>query len=123
MNTPIDPTLPSDLAALTPTEQQSVADFVRSLRNGTRAATSRPPGTPAEKLLTFHGVLPDEDAEEIMRAIEEGCGQVESADSVDARTTRAERLRRLAGRMSDSEAAKMLADIEEGCGQVNHAAW
>ncbi|MCS6923760.1 MAG: hypothetical protein NZM10_05220 [Fimbriimonadales bacterium] len=37
-----------------------------------------PPGTPGEQLLDLVGVLPEEDAEQMMRAIEEGCERVEN---------------------------------------------
>jgi hypothetical protein len=80
VNTPIDPALLSELAALTPTQQHSVADFVVALRDGASPIKPLPPGTPVEVLLALEGLFSPEDLDEIEKAIEEGCEQVEHGD-------------------------------------------
>jgi hypothetical protein len=101
MNTPIDPALLSDLAALTPSEQASVATLVRDLR----AAQGRDQGTKSSG---------QSDA---------GPAPLRSLEPTLSREERTRRMRALAGSLSADEAQKMMADIEEGCGQINHAAW
>ena len=38
---------------------------------------SRPAGTPGHELLKFAGSISKEDADEMMKAINEGCGQID----------------------------------------------
>jgi hypothetical protein len=77
VNTPIDPALLADLAALTPIQQQSVVDFVVALRDGLSQSKPLPQGTPVEALLALGGLFSPDDLDEIEKAIEEGCEQVE----------------------------------------------
>jgi len=64
--------LQTHLDRLRPDQQDRVIDFARQL-----AETKTPPGTPPEKLLALAGTLPNEDAEELIRAIE---AEFEQAD-------------------------------------------
>ena len=56
--------LPSDL-------QKQVLLFAKNLKS------SAPCGTPGSELLRFSGTISDEDAQEMMKAIEEGCEQID----------------------------------------------
>jgi hypothetical protein len=56
--------LPSDL-------QEQVLVYAKSLKSTT------PQGTPGRELLRFAGTISDEDAQEMMKAIEEGCEQID----------------------------------------------
>jgi hypothetical protein len=59
------------IAALSPKQQRAVLNHVR-------AQMGEPvPGTPGDALDRFFGIWTDEEADEIMRAIEEGCERVE----------------------------------------------
>ena len=60
-----------DLDKLSPDLQERAADFVHSL------VSTTPPGTPPSELRRHFGVLDAESADEILAAIEEGCGQVD----------------------------------------------
>ena len=51
--------------------QRRVLDFASAL------VTSRPKGTKGQALLRFAGTIPQEDLQEMSRAIEEGCEQVD----------------------------------------------
>jgi len=54
-----------------PVEQQRrVLDFAHGL------AIPTPEGTPGSELIKFSGILSPEEAEAMLRVIEEGCGQV-----------------------------------------------
>jgi len=55
-------------------KQQRLLDFARAL------AESAPQGVPGNNLLDLCGILPAEDAEEMMQAIEEGCERIDRND-------------------------------------------
>jgi hypothetical protein len=57
----------SELERLPVEKQRQVLDFAQKL------ATGRPRGADLEK---FAGILSPEEAEEMLRVIEEGCGQI-----------------------------------------------
>jgi hypothetical protein len=59
------------LAELTPEQQRQVLAFARSLARPTWV------GTPGYALLPLAGTIPIEDLEEMARAIEEGCEQID----------------------------------------------
>ncbi len=69
------PSLSDELIArferLKPGDQQRLVDFAEALD------VSTPRGVPGKDLLRFAGILPDEDAEEMMKIIEEGCERVD----------------------------------------------
>lgn len=56
---------------LSPGDQRSVLSFLKKL------AEQRPKGVPGSSFRPFFGVLSEEDADAMKRAIEEGCGQVD----------------------------------------------
>ena len=56
--------LPSNL-------QEQVLSFVKNLKSAT------PQGTPGRELLRFAGTISDEDAQDMMKAIEEGCERID----------------------------------------------
>lgn len=60
---------------LTPTQQQKVLDFMRLLHAPPHTLT--PPGTPGRDLMHLVGLFPPEDAEEILRAVEEDCERID----------------------------------------------
>ncbi|HEX8455058.1 MAG TPA: hypothetical protein VF647_23470 [Longimicrobium sp.] len=61
------------LAALTPAEQDRVLGYIRQI-------SGEPIGLkPGSDLLRFAGIWTDEEADEISRAIEEGCERVDLA--------------------------------------------
>jgi len=55
-------------------QQRQVLDFARAL------ITSRPRGRPGRLLLQFAGTMTNEEAKEMLEAIEEGCGKVDAND-------------------------------------------
>jgi hypothetical protein len=59
------------LSQLGPDEKRRVLEFTRAL--GTR----RPRGTPGSALLPLFGSITDEDAREMLQAIEEGCERID----------------------------------------------
>ena len=59
------------LAALTPAEQERVLGYIREISGEPLR------GEPGRNLLRFAGIWTDEEAEEISRAIEEGCEKVD----------------------------------------------
>jgi hypothetical protein len=62
-------------------KQQQVLDYVRSVEQALIATPSPlPPGTPFEKLRAFKPTISREAAEEMERAIEEGCETIEPDD-------------------------------------------
>jgi hypothetical protein len=61
----------SELNQLPVPKQRQVLEYVVSLR------TSRPKGASGKDLLQFAGTLGDEDAREMMEAIEAGCEQID----------------------------------------------
>ena len=63
-----------NLDRLPPAMQHRVLEFARAL------VLSEPQGTPAEELLACVGILSEEDADEIAKAIEEGCEQVDPSE-------------------------------------------
>ena len=73
------------LDGLTDDQRREVLDFARAITpaNGERRGApshSRPVGTPGRDLLRFAGSISPEDAAEMLRIIEEGCGQVDPDD-------------------------------------------
>ena len=71
----IDATFQSELLkrldVLAPALQHRVLDFAPNL------ASATPKGTPGSKLLRFSGCITEEDAQLMIKAIEEGCEQVD----------------------------------------------
>ena len=74
MNNVMEQQIIEQLDALTPEQQKQVLDYMRSLAQ--RAWV----GKPGSALLPLAGMIPLEDLEEMARAIEEGCGQVDLAE-------------------------------------------
>jgi hypothetical protein len=64
--------LTRQVQTLPPREQLEVVDFVAFLKS-----KEKPRGTPGHTLMHLAGTLPDEDAREMMDAIDEGCGQID----------------------------------------------
>ena len=62
------------LEKLTPGQQRQVLDFTLELSG------ESPKGISGKELLEFAGLFPPEDLEEIKRAIEEDCGQVDESE-------------------------------------------
>ena len=62
------------LDKLTPVQQKQVLNSVLSFLGEPIR------GTPGKELLKFAGLFPPEDLEEIKRAIEVGCGQVDESE-------------------------------------------
>jgi hypothetical protein len=62
------------LDILTPEQQWQVLAYIRSLTQQTWV------GTPGHALLQFAGTIPLGDLEEMARAIEEGCEQIDLAE-------------------------------------------
>jgi hypothetical protein len=148
---PIDPTLATDLAGLTPDQLGEVAVYARRLRAKNGASSPERSGTPGAELLRFAGVLSNDEASQMMPDIvEEGYSQtttplsttvieaisslteaqqlelISLAKKVKPVLTREERIagwEKLRGTLSKEDAEEMMAIIEEGCGQINHAAW
>ncbi len=60
------------LEHLPPAMQRRVLLFSKTL------VEKKPKGTKGKDLMRFFGTMPKEDAEEMLRAIEEGCEQVDS---------------------------------------------
>lgn len=59
-----------EVETLSPAQLQKLLEFARKVKEAPR-------GTPGHTLSHLAGTLPDEDAREMMAAIEEGCGQIE----------------------------------------------
>ncbi len=58
------------LDRLAPEEQMEVLAYARTL--------AQPIGVPGQEMLRFAGLIPPADLEEMERAIEEGCEQIDS---------------------------------------------
>jgi hypothetical protein len=75
----VEPSLQNELLAyvgqLPLSDQVRVVDFARTL-----TGTSKRPirGVPGKDLLKFAGSIPHEDAQEMLKAIEEGCEQIDA---------------------------------------------
>lgn len=71
----VNPTLERELhqhlQALKPAAQQKVLEFAEAL------VITRPRGVPGQELLRFAGTMSDEDAKEMMEAVDEECGKVD----------------------------------------------
>ncbi len=151
MISPIDPTLATDLAGLTPEQLGEVAVYARRLRAKNGSSPPERSGTPGTELLRFAGVLSNDEAAQMMQDIG---GEADSqtttplsstvmealsslteaqqlevisiAKKVKPALTREERIagwEKLRGTLSKEDAEEMMAIIDEGCGQINHAAW
>jgi hypothetical protein len=59
-----------EVEQLPPALQRKVVEYAHSLKSTT------PEGTPGRELLRFAGIMSKEDAEEMMKIIEEGCEQI-----------------------------------------------
>lgn len=59
------------LEPLDPAQQRRVLEFAKSLKQSTVQ------GTPGKDLLRFAGTLDDGDADEMLRAIQDGCEKVD----------------------------------------------
>jgi hypothetical protein len=60
----------ANLDRLTPDQQKKVLDFT------TLISSNRPVGVPGKALRPFFGILSEEEADEMMRIIDEDCGRV-----------------------------------------------
>jgi hypothetical protein len=69
---PIDKEIQDACATLGLREKKLVLGFAQGLKRG------RPKGTPGSQLLRFAGAIPPEDLDEMERAIEEGCEQIDA---------------------------------------------
>lgn len=58
------------LDRLTPDQQKKVLDFT------TLIASNRPVGVPGKALRPFFGILTNEEADEMIRVIDEDCGRI-----------------------------------------------
>ena len=65
------------LATLDPDRQGEVLEFIKGL------ARPLPPGTPPDALLKFAGSIPDDVLDDMEKAIEEACEQVDPEPDVD----------------------------------------
>jgi hypothetical protein len=70
IDTEVQTELLKQLEELSVSNQLSVLEFARSLRQPLR-------GTPGKEFLELCGTLPAADAEEMMRAIEEDCERID----------------------------------------------
>lgn len=74
-----DPLIQSELLSylgqLPADEQARVVDFARALAKSPMPTTV---GTPGKDLLRFAGTISHEDAQQMMKAIEEGCKQIDA---------------------------------------------
>jgi hypothetical protein len=148
---PIDPTLATDLAGLTPEQLGEVAVYARRLRAKSDALAPERSGTPGSKVLHAADGRSIEDAAQVTQDIgDKGDSRTASplsstvieaisslteaqqlevislAKKVKPVLTREERIagwEKLRGTLSKEDAEEMMAIIEEGCGQINHAAW
>ena len=73
-DTTIEQHLWEQFGRLDPQQQEKVLEFVRGLARPTSA------GSPGRELVRFAGVIDKDDLEEISRAIEDGCEQVNLND-------------------------------------------
>lgn len=62
------------LDMLSPAKQKQVLDFTLGL------AGKKPEGIPIDEFLEFVGLFPHEDLEEIKKAIEEDCSQIDESE-------------------------------------------
>ena len=77
----LDQELHQQFELLALNEKQEVINFVRSLASQASADTQeKRVGVLGSELLKFAGMLSDEDAAEMLQAIEEGCEQVDPDD-------------------------------------------
>ena len=74
-----DPLIHSELLSylgqLPADEQALVVDFARTLA---KSLKPKKVGTPGKELLRFAGTISHEDAQQMMKAIEEGCEQIDA---------------------------------------------
>lgn len=73
MSQPLSPAVVEALASLTEAEQLEVIALAKQ-----KPPLPKPPakGTPGSELLRFAGTLSTDEADEMLRVIEEGCGQI-----------------------------------------------
>jgi len=74
MSSVVEQQILEQLDALTPDQQRQVLAYMRAIGQQTWA------GKPGYLLLPFAGTIPLEDLEEMTRAIEEGCEQIDLAE-------------------------------------------
>lgn len=72
MDTTLEETLHAKVRTLTPAQQQYVLGVVESL-----GRTATPPGVPGRNLQHLFGLFSKEDADEMMRVIEEDCERID----------------------------------------------
>jgi len=72
MDTTLEETLTAKVRTLTPTQQRYVLSIVESL-----GPTVTPPGISGPEALQFVGLFSKEDADEMMRVIEEDCERID----------------------------------------------
>ncbi len=65
--------LEEEIDHLAPEQQQRLLELARGLKK----KSELPKGMPWEEMKRFAGILPDEDAAEIIAAIEEGCENID----------------------------------------------
>ena len=77
VNMNLDPAIQGELLSylgqMPADDQARVVDFARTLAT----VPKRKKGVPGKELLRFAGTIPHEDLEEMKRAIEEGCEQID----------------------------------------------
>jgi hypothetical protein len=128
------------LAALSPAEQERVLGYIREVGG------ERPELKPGRDLLRFAGIWTEEEAEEISKAIEEGCEKVDpdgwraegplaaegtarafrdaiAAGRLPSEGVSGEVLRSFFGVWTPEEGAEMWNAIEEECRRVDPDAW
>lgn len=69
--TQLEEKLHASFGRLSEQEQQKVVEFAQALETG------KPRGAKGSEIMHLAGTLSDEDAAEMMKAIEEGCGQID----------------------------------------------
>ncbi len=77
----LDQELHQQFKLLAPNQQREVIDLVRLLASQSSIVPQeKRTGVPGSELLKFAGTLSDEDAAEMLQAIEEGCERVDPDD-------------------------------------------
>jgi hypothetical protein len=72
LNPVIERQILEELHRLKPEQQQKVLEFAREL-----TGSKTPKGVPSSSLLKFGGLIPKEDLDEMMKAIEEDCERID----------------------------------------------
>lgn len=135
MISPIDPTLVTDLASLTPEQLGEVAVYARKLRDKDDAPASERAGAVGSKESRVADERNSHTASPLSSTVIEAISSLTEAQQLEVISlakkvkpvlTREERIagwEKLRGTLSKEDAEEMMAIIEEGCGQINHASW